>query len=94
MHPALVERIEIIRAEKAVKLRKEQNTERIQAAVDLGEIKLDGNKLVVDNLTMIQSTRTTYLYSPAVSELQDQERFEGIAHEKSTTSYRFQLKDD
>ena len=94
MHPLLQTKIDLILEERDLKRRKDQFTIDFQAAVDAGEIILNDSNVTFGNLTVNRAVRTTYTYSPAVSSLQDQERFEGIASEKSTTHYRFKLTDD
>ena len=85
--------VEIIRKEKALAEEKALAKELIQNAIELGEIKLVGNKVVAGPLTVSIFERTSWKYTAAVDALKEQEQFEGTAAQTKTHSYRYVLRD-
>ena len=94
VHPAITERRLIIEEKRKLQSREMANTSAIENAVALGEIVLVDGKHEAAGVKMTSVTRTTYRYSPAVAALQEQEKFQGTADARTTTSYRFTLIED
>lgn len=94
MHPALREKIELIKEKQILESKIQANDFAIQAAVALGEINLVDGKHSAGPLTMTEVRRTSYRYSPAVAALQEQEKFQGIADERISTHFRYKIASD
>ena len=94
MHPALREKIALIKEKKILESKIQANEFAIAAAISIGEIELDDGKHTAGPLTMSEVKRTSYRYSPAVAALQEREVFEGVATLKQSTFFRYTLKDE
>jgi lipopolysaccharide biosynthesis regulator YciM len=94
MHPALIQRIDLIKRKKLLQTELDANLAAVQAAIDAGEIKLENDRYQEGGLYINVVERTNYKFSPAVDALREQEIFEQIATAQKTASLRFVYKDE
>lgn len=70
---------------------------QIQIAINLGELDgciYDNNRYRYGPLTITGVQRSTWKYSQAVKDLQEQEQFNGEAEQVFSESYRFNIADE
>ena len=94
MHPALIKAFDAKRAVKEAKEAADAAVAEVEAAIELGEIKLIDGKFSEGRFQMQRLERTTYKYSPAVEAMREQEIMEGVATSRKTASLRFLEKDE
>lgn len=99
INPATIKLLEDVqeaaRQSKAAQAIEKELRAKLQIAYDLGELDelLQDGKGVWDLLQISVVQRNTWKYSNAVSELQEQEQFNGTATKQTSSSLRLSIRD-